>query len=674
MSDHRRSYLELTARQKRRRRSETIASTSAFKKQKTQRRDSAHSSTALENNAEDEHPLGEAGLSIPIVGALERSRPSEQDSSLNPHMALPDEEKIERVVTEWSTEDKTVSNSSITRLLKKFREYYPSIPKWYATLRRKSFGQIQYSSMRNGTYAHFPDWYQNMASYLEYTGFQSNEVEIIINIDGIPLFKDSRRYHAYPILVKPDWQPTKIFVAGLYVSETPDSNKMPAVKQFLCQFKEDLTLLQNRGISVGDVDVNVSICAIVCDAPARAELKGIVGHCSYNSCERCIQHGQYVNGHVVLQKTDAPLRNNQSFVTGKDASHHKQKAKESPLYSLGVDFVRDFPLDYMHLVCLGVMRRLMMRWKSSKQKEIKRHLSYNASILFNREIEKISSSLPSDFNRRLRGGLTSVKFWKASEFRTFLLYVGVLVLCKPSIVPNEIYHHFLHLSVAMRVLLMDHQLSNLPIVQNIMIDFVNSSSILYGTTFLSYNVHSLIHLTQDYMKFGNLDKVSAFVFESFLGVHIKGCLRAKFQPIKQISNYVSMLNSKKLPSLGSQQVEGIRLGPVKKQVQADMPCCHKSLHWKGKVLKAGQLGSRDNGIALKNGRVGIIKSIEKESMCVQLFENESELFESPCKSSMVGIKKLKVLSREQCIMYDDLKAKVFIIVRKNSCVSIELLH
>jgi hypothetical protein len=117
--------LELTARQKRRRRSETIASTSAFKKQKTQRRDSAHSSTALENNAEDEHPLGEAGLFIPIVGALERSRPSEQDSSLNPHMALPDEEKIERVVTEWSTEDKTVSNSSITRLLKKFREYYP---------------------------------------------------------------------------------------------------------------------------------------------------------------------------------------------------------------------------------------------------------------------------------------------------------------------------------------------------------------------------------------------------------------------------------------------------------------------------------------------------------------------------------------------------------------------
>jgi hypothetical protein len=362
-------------------------------------------------------PTGEE-LDIHIGEAWKKGEQSTPDN-FGMHSTISEEEKIQKVILEWSVQDKTVSDSSIARLLKKFREYYPSIPACPATLRGKSFAQIRYTAMNNGTYAHFPEWPENMSSYLESSAFKGEEVELILNIDGIPLFNDSRQHHAYPILVLPVWQPNKIFVAGLYVSETPETNKMPPVKQFLEQFAENLELLLNDGINVGGVKVNVSLSAIVCDSPARAELKGIVGHSGYNSCERCIQKGRYVNGHVILEKTDAPLRNNQSFIREEDASHHKLKVKESPFYPLGVDFVREFPLDYMHLVCLGVMRRLIMRWKSSKQKEIKRHLSVNATILFNHHVQEISQSLPSEFKRRLRGGLSAASSGRQLNLELF---------------------------------------------------------------------------------------------------------------------------------------------------------------------------------------------------------------------------------------------------------------
>jgi hypothetical protein len=47
--------------------------------------------------------------------------------------------------------------------------------------------------------------------------------------------------------------------------------------------------------------------------------------------------------------------------------------------------------------------------------------------------------------------------------------------------------------------------------------FVSTLSHLCGQTVLVYNVHNLVHLSQDAVKYGRLDKVSAYRFESFLG-------------------------------------------------------------------------------------------------------------------------------------------------------------
>jgi len=60
---------------------------------------------------------------------------------------------------------------------------------------------------------------------------------------------------------------------------------------------------------------------------------------------------------------DRPLEDGNvtiSFLEKQDHRHHKGT---SPLAEFGAQMVSCFVLDYCHLACLGVIRRLMMFWK-----------------------------------------------------------------------------------------------------------------------------------------------------------------------------------------------------------------------------------------------------------------------------------------------------------------------
>ena len=65
---------------------------------------------------------------------------------------------------------------------------------------------------------------------------------------------------------------------------------------------------------------------------------------------------------------NVPLRTKQSFIQQLDKKHHNGR---SPLLVLNVDMINWFPLDYMHLVLLGVFKRLLDIWKGSWNKRSK---------------------------------------------------------------------------------------------------------------------------------------------------------------------------------------------------------------------------------------------------------------------------------------------------------------
>ena len=52
-----------------------------------------------------------------------------------------------------------------------------------------------------------------------------------------------------------------------------------------------------------------------------------------------------------------PLRSDASFRARADEEHHIGTSVLENL--IGFDMVNNFPLDYMHLVCLGVVRKFM---------------------------------------------------------------------------------------------------------------------------------------------------------------------------------------------------------------------------------------------------------------------------------------------------------------------------
>lgn len=77
-----------------------------------------------------------------------------------------------------------------------------------------------------------------------------------------------------------------------------------------------------------------------------------------------------------------------------------------------MDMVKDVPLDYMHLVCLGVVHKLLVLWFRGP-KEIR--LGNKVRNELSERNLKIAKYVPSDFNRRPRS-LSELDRWKATEF------------------------------------------------------------------------------------------------------------------------------------------------------------------------------------------------------------------------------------------------------------------
>ena len=109
--------------------------------------------------------------------------------------------------------------------------------------------------------------------------------------------------------------------------------------------------------------------------------------------------------------------------------------------------ISDFPSDPMHLIFLGIVNKIVVSlWccgKPTKTKLFFRQMSEISKLLINQR-ENISFK----FNRKSRS-LFESKRWKATEFRTFLLYTGpvVLILIIIFIINYDQYLNFLHITI-----------------------------------------------------------------------------------------------------------------------------------------------------------------------------------------------------------------------------------
>ena len=73
------------------------------------------------------------------------------------------------------------------------------------------------------------------------------------------------------------------------------------------------------------------------------------------------------------------------------------------------------------------------------------------------KLESLTGTLSNEFARQPRS-LEELKCWKTAEFRQFLLYTGPVVL--KGVINDNIYVHFLALSVAIAILLNKHKIKD----------------------------------------------------------------------------------------------------------------------------------------------------------------------------------------------------------------------
>ena len=256
---------------------------------------------------------------------------------------------------------------------------------------------------------------------------------------------------------------------------------------------------------------NVKLSAVVCDAPVRAFVKGIKSHTGYSGCDKCTQPGVYENGKMTFPLTNAPIRTDESFAKVSDEEHHKRPNPFRSLSSLGM--VSRFPIDYMHLVCLGVMKRLLLIWLKGP---LDRRIGVSMRSLISDYLVIARSNICKEFARKTRS-LDEIARWKATEFRTFLLYVGPVIL-KIVKIDKPLYDNFMLLTVAIRILASPSlYASHWAHANTLLVSFVNHYSQLYGSDMVTYNVHGLTHLAHDARLLGPLDSFSSFPFENYLG-------------------------------------------------------------------------------------------------------------------------------------------------------------
>ncbi|MGL5119564.1 MAG: hypothetical protein ACRC7H_10275, partial [Plesiomonas shigelloides] len=155
----------------------------------------------------------------------------------------------------------------------------------------------------------------------------------------------------------------------------------------------------------------------------------------------------------------------------------------------------------------------------------------------------LRSAIPNCFVRKPRN-LEDIDRWKATELRQFAVYTGKIVL--KGILSDHLYDHFMAFSVALSLLLCptlarEHNRYSKELMQY----FIAKTKELYGDHFLVYNIHSMVHLSEEAMAFGSLDACSAFPFENYLG-KLKRLVRSGKQPLVQLAKRLTEMSTSPL--------------------------------------------------------------------------------------------------------------------------------
>jgi len=639
-----------------------------------------HTGVDLINGSSQNHFL-ETPQTLPTSYGSDSNQIDEQEQFSDPPSYISDsdseldddirEQGLEDEIQNWATTFK-ITHSSLRALLSILRVYHPSLPKDPRTL-LKTNRVTESIEVDGGVYYHFgfvSSCLQAVERASSVCLAEIQSISVQFNIDGLPLFK-STNAQLWPILCR-IIEPfeTAPFIVGLF-----SGNKKPGnVVTYLQHLREELDNVLQNGINIPNSDkkVSVKISCFVCDTPARAFVKQTKGHSGYYGCDKCCQKGKWVDK-MTFPEVDSPLRTDLQFDELSNEEHH---IGQSPFIGLPIGMVSQFPLDYMHLVCLGVTRRLLWLW-------IKGPLFCRQGAGFVKQVSlaimESSKYMPREVLRKGRH-LSELDRWKATEFRQFLLYSGPVILSQ--LLPVKYYRHFMLLSVAVYCLSSPVFCSYYcEYAKQLLVLFVKQMEELYGNKQYVYNIHALVHLADDVSLYGSLDRFSAFPFESFLG-RLKRLVRKPNYVLAQVVNRLS-------ENCIDFSITGLKSSFSESFVKMQHHNGPLPMEY-SQYLQFKQLISPEFYLSIKQGDncifargkawlitniLSLAEDCRERLLIVESFTNATEFYTQPLQSTDLHIYKVGQPSDNiEVVNLNEITAKCVILPCKSKYVVIPLLH
>jgi len=582
-----------------------------------------------------------------------------------------DEISLDEDLGKWVNQF-NIPHNAVRDLLAKLRPYHSTLPKDPRTL-LKTKTDYNIVNLAGGSYYHFGTENSilvELQSNPELDIAAVQNVTLQLNIDGLPLFKSSNAQF-WPILAR-TVQPynSKPFIIGIFLGEHKPTN----VQEFLQAYVAEINVICESGIKVPETNhiIGIEISCVICDTPARAFVKQVKGHSGYYGCDKCVQRGFYINHRITFPDTRANLRTDVQF---DEMIHEEHHIGRSPFMDTPIGMVSQFPLDYMHLVCLGVMKRLLWLWTKGPV-SVRQGRQFISCI--SRRLADITPYVPREFLRKGRS-LNDLDRWKATEYRNFLVYTGPVIL--KGILPTDMYNHFKIFNIAIyclaNALFYRHYLN---FAHELLVAFVDQFGHLYGEDQYVYNVHGLVHLADDVARFGELDNYSSFPFESYLG-QLKKLVRKPNAPLQQV---IRRLSEKKAKFVQSMYIP--LSGSVKKKHNNGPRVNEYQLYGQYQEITLTNMFisiKRGDNCILSGEKVGLVRNILSPSedsleriFVVQWFRGGQSCFYcDPLHSSDLRIFKVFHLNDHvSTIQMRDISSKCVLLPYRDQYVAIPLMH
>lgn len=570
---------------------------------------------------------------------------------------------LSQCLQEWSL--RGVSMKKVDQLLRLLHVLFPQLPLSHKTLLGTSGVAFDIEEICGGEM-----WYKGVGKSVsekvsELYLSEHNEVVIDINIDGVKVFNNGSKTF-WPILgnLKGTNDP---FIIAVYCGDQKPTDWC----EFFEKFMSEVEVLMVEGLNLFEKIYSFSIGDYILDAQARAYIKGITHHNGVYACEKCEVKGQHWMGRMIFLNIMARLRSDESFSNRRNPEHHNT---DSPLECIGTGMVSQFRLDGMHMVHLGVQKRMVHFLFHDKRKK----LHYNQINKINKILEKeVAEHFPSECNRRPRSlGTRQVKGnWKATECRRFVLYDGIFIL--KNNVDTKTYNHFLLLHVAVYILSSEmYYITYNAIAQVALNQFVEDAREIYGDHFVVYNVHSLVHLPAECLDHGPLDSFSCFKFENYLGL-MKNYIRSTYKPLQQLARRdFETKGQLKNPDSGKSTTFGkSRTHEVLEVISGSQVKSFKNNNF---IIR---LNKKDRCFKTKEGDYIILDNIIKSevdavTIAGYKFQTLKDFFKYPMASSKLGIVVGHNLENERRYWHvKDLSQKCFLIPNdKYTYLIVPLIH